>query len=102
VSELVTNASVHAHTAITVTVAVTSSGHVRIEVADDSPSLPEPRTAGAMTTTGRGLLLLSAYGDWGIAAPPHGMTGKTVWFEPAAHVAVPAPRSGKVAVPGLT
>jgi hypothetical protein len=51
-------------------------------VSDESPLLPQQRVSGrSLTTTGRGLLLLSSYGVWGIDAIVGG--GKTVWFEPS-------------------
>jgi anti-sigma regulatory factor (Ser/Thr protein kinase) len=87
VSELVTNALVHARTAITVTVSVRDSGRIRIEVTDDSAGRPEARPSTLMQTTGRGLMLLSAYGDWGVTTPLDGRVGKTVWFEPLSAVA---------------
>jgi anti-sigma regulatory factor (Ser/Thr protein kinase) len=82
VTELVTNACLHARTPVTVTLR-TSEGVLRIEVADGSPRAPEQRRYDAMATMGRGLRLLESYGRWGFdaAAPPR--IGKTVWFEPA-------------------
>lgn len=82
VSELVTNACLHAKTGITVAVMVDATGQVRIEVCDDSLEQPEERRHRRLTTDGRGLRLLSAYGEWGVASPPDGRVGKTVWFEP--------------------
>lgn len=58
VTELVTNACLHARTPIVVVVRVTADGAVRIEVSDDSPRLPERRAYDALATTGRGLALL--------------------------------------------
>jgi hypothetical protein len=82
VSELVTNACLHARTAITVAVTISKAGRVRIEVSDDSPRQPTEQRLGAMATTGRGLRLLSAYGSWGIDDPIDGRIGKTIWFQP--------------------
>lgn len=81
VSELVTNACLHARTAITVALRVVR-GVIRIEVSDDSPRQPEERAVGLMTTTGRGLRLLSAYGTWGVDDAIDGRIGKTIWFQP--------------------
>jgi anti-sigma regulatory factor (Ser/Thr protein kinase) len=83
VSELVTNACLHARTAITVALRLVDDV-VRIEVSDDSPRQPTQRDAGVMTTTGRGLRLLSAYGSWGVNDPIDGRIGKTIWFQPNA------------------
>ena len=81
VSELVTNACLHARTPVTVSVVVASTdGRVRIEVSDSSPVLPTQRRHARWSTTGRGLRLLASAGDWGVAG---GSNGKTVWFEPA-------------------
>lgn len=78
VSELVTNAVLHARTSITLQVHRTSSG-VRVEVIDASPRSPRPRDYSDQATTGRGLALVeSLSSSWGME--PHG-NGKTVWFE---------------------
>jgi hypothetical protein len=86
VSELVTNACLHARTAITVALTMTKAGGVRIEVSDDSPRQPVEQGHNSMATTGRGLRLLSAYGSWGIEEPIDGRIGKTIWFQPAAKI----------------
>jgi two-component sensor histidine kinase len=88
VSELVTNACLHARTAITVGLRLMDSGEVRIEVSDDSPRLPLKQSFNAMSTTGRGLRLLSAYGSWGVE---DANGGKLVWFQPAADAAEAGP-----------
>lgn len=78
VSELVTNAVLHARTSITLQVRRTESG-VRIEVIDASPRSPQPRDYSDQATTGRGLTLVeSLAAAWGME--PHDR-GKTVWFE---------------------
>jgi hypothetical protein len=86
VTELVTNACLHARTPIVVALRVTTDGVVRIEVSDDSPLLPERRAYDAMATTGRGLGLLGLFGRWGIDPVQPARLGKTVWFEPTADV----------------
>jgi hypothetical protein len=86
VSELVTNAYLHTGTTITVSVSVGSAGRVRIEVSDDSRLPPEPQPTDLSKTAGRGLALLSAYGEWGVASH---RGGKMVWFEPAADAGIP-------------
>lgn len=79
-SEVVTNAVLHART----TLSVTASQHgdtVRVEVADGSPVQPVRRRFADVSPTGRGLHLLDRLTtSWGIE--PDG-DGKTVWFEMA-------------------
>lgn len=78
VSEIVTNALVHAGTAMRLRVLV-GGRHVRVELSDGSPRLPRPRAVPALTSTGRGLQLVTELVDrWG-AYPDNG--GKVVWFE---------------------
>jgi anti-sigma regulatory factor (Ser/Thr protein kinase) len=77
VSELVTNALVHAGTPIDVVARVSDSG-LRVEIGDGSPNLPAPRHHARMAGTGRGLRLLQQMVDsWG--AHPYA-DGKVVWF----------------------
>jgi len=78
VSELATNAVIHART--TYTVAVSREGDtVRVGVHDLSAVLPRRRAYGLDATTGRGLrLVASMSSDWGIEAESE---GKAVWFE---------------------
>ena len=78
VSEVVTNALVHAGTPIDFHASVGDTG-LRVEVTDGSTQAPAPRSYGAMAGTGRGLRLLQQLVDhWGTLAHPD---GKTVWFE---------------------
>ena len=85
VSELVTNAILHAEPPITVTLRGTRS-HPRVEVSDHSQNQPSPSSrlaedAYLLSTIGRGLGLVALYSSaWGSAVAP---TGKTVWFEPS-------------------
>jgi anti-sigma regulatory factor (Ser/Thr protein kinase) len=77
-SELVTNAVLHAQTQVQVSVGSTG-GRVRVEVTDSSPVLPTAKGYGTDAATGRGLQLVEALAErWGIAAVPG---GKVVWFE---------------------
>ena len=77
VSELVTNALVHAGTDITVRV-LTDQEPTRIEVADGSREVPGLRIPSAGARTGRGLLLVEHFThQWGIEATD---SGKVVWF----------------------
>ena len=78
VSEVVTNALVHAGTPIDFHASVGDAG-LRVEVTDGSMQAPAPRTYSALAGTGRGLRLLQQFVDrWGTLARPN---GKTVWFE---------------------
>ena len=78
VSELVTNALVHAGTPVEM-VAHADEGFVRIEVADGSVHLPRVREYAPTSGTGRGLKLIDRTVDrWG--AHLRGL-GKVVWFE---------------------
>jgi DNA-binding NarL/FixJ family response regulator len=79
VSELVTNAVVHAGSEVEVMVRLTSSA-ARIEVTDASPESISPRDAGSEDDSGRGLALVGSLAQrWGVRAAPGG--GKTIWFE---------------------
>jgi hypothetical protein len=80
VSELVTNAALHAQTPLTVRVVPLDPG-VRIEVSDASPVLPRPRQHSVDAALGRGLGMLDALGRWGVTSRADGASGKTVWFE---------------------
>jgi anti-sigma regulatory factor (Ser/Thr protein kinase) len=79
VSELATNAVVHAATAFTVTVVV-DDGLVRVAVTDAKPLVAvTQRPFSASTTTGRGLRLVERMSrSWGVETTP---TNKTVWCE---------------------
>jgi hypothetical protein len=83
VTELVTNACLHARTPIVVALRIMADNAVRIEVTDGSPLVPEQRRFDTMATTGRGLRLLESFGRWGVETPAPPLTGKTVWFEPS-------------------
>ncbi len=87
VSELVTNAIIHARTPILVTLVVTS-GHVRIEVQDGSATRPKPdrNPPGDVqrepSSRGRGITIVeSLASEWGIRIDD--VPGKTVWFAPS-------------------
>jgi DNA-binding NarL/FixJ family response regulator len=81
VSELVTNAVVHADSEPQVVVRLTPEV-VRVEVSDRSRDEPERRGGGAEDESGRGLLMVETLARrWGIRRHPAG--GKTVWFEVA-------------------
>ena len=79
VSELVTNAVVHAGGPITVSAAYLDST-LRVEVHDtERAPPPSARKAPASQKTGRGLHLVALLADrWSVTPTPG---GKTIWFE---------------------
>ena len=78
VSEVVTNAVLHAGTEIRLRCQQTSTG-IRFEVFDQSPLLPAIRHYDAEAMTGRGLGMVSALAtSWGVDSEDD---GKTLWFE---------------------
>ncbi|HZQ76834.1 MAG TPA: response regulator [Acidimicrobiia bacterium] len=79
VSELVTNAVVHAGSDVEVMVRLTATA-ARVEVTDASTNGVAPRDATSEEDSGRGLALVGNLARrWGVRAAPGG--GKTVWFE---------------------
>lgn len=88
VSEIVTNALLHAGTPIQVAARL-EGRHLRVEVGDGSVHLPVPRRYASTAGTGRGLLMVEQLvDDWGVVRHSD---GKTVWFtlsdgERSAHV----------------
>ena len=89
VSELVTNALMHAGTPVEMSARL-DLGFIRVEVADGSVHLPRTRDYLPTSGTGRGLKLLERTVDrWG--AHRHG-DGKVVWFELSAGVDIPSVR----------
>ncbi|MGH9152997.1 MAG: ATP-binding protein [Acidimicrobiales bacterium] len=77
-SEAITNAVVHAGTAVDVVVAVDSLT-ARVEIHDRRPGAAEVVHAAAEAPRGRGLRVVAAVADaWGCR--PTG-SGKCVWFE---------------------
>lgn len=78
ISEIVTNALVHAGTAMRLRILLVDR-RLRVELTDGSPRLPSLRDFGATAATGRGLhLVQELVSRWG-AHPTPG--GKVVWFE---------------------
>lgn len=83
VSEVVTNAVLHAGTEVDLVV-IADELTVRVEVTDGSPQLPSSRSQvglahTGLANTGRGLHLLEVLAHrWGVIVEP---PGKTVWFE---------------------
>lgn len=78
VSELVTNALLHARTDMVVAVLL-PGGAVRVEVRDGSQAVPVTRSYLPDASTGRGMILIAELADqWGCDVGP---AGKAVWFE---------------------
>jgi anti-sigma regulatory factor (Ser/Thr protein kinase) len=77
-SEIVTNALVHAGTPMRLRVILAPSG-VRVELTDGSVHMPLPRDYSRSAGTGRGLHMVTEVVDqWGAH---HDEAGKVVWFE---------------------
>lgn len=75
-TELATNAALHARSAYTVHLVLERSA-LLVEVTDSSPVRPQQRHYGSEATTGRGIALVEALSTaWGVESSP---TGKTVW-----------------------
>jgi len=78
VSELTTNAVLHARTPFSVSADLAGQS-VRVTVVDGSRELPIVKRPDAADTTGRGMHLVAELADdWGTEATPE---GKVVWFE---------------------
>jgi DNA-binding NarL/FixJ family response regulator len=78
VSELVTNAVLHAKSEAEVVVQLRPRC-IRVEVLDRSHQLPVIKDVEPEATSGRGMALVSSYASaWGTRRLPH---GKAVWFE---------------------
>ena len=78
VSELATNAIMHAESEFEVIV-YTFGDRYRVEVCDDNTRLPRLRAYVADSISGRGLHMVAASADrWGFDTTA---TGKVVWFE---------------------
>ncbi len=78
VSELVTNAILHARSPATVRINHDAPS-LRVAVCDLSPAPPRVRDYGPTAVTGRGMLLVDRIARrWGVESSS---TGKCVWFE---------------------
>ena len=78
VSELASNAVLHARTPFEVYVERLVDG-IRVEVLDGSATLPVARPTDPSAVTGRGLLIVASVSrDWGARSTSG---GKVVWFE---------------------
>jgi anti-sigma regulatory factor (Ser/Thr protein kinase) len=81
VSELATNAVLHARSDFEVTV-IRLPQCVRVEVFDQNTRLPSFAVAPTDAYSGRGLMLLRGLStNWGVES--HSDLGKTIWFEVA-------------------
>lgn len=81
VSELTGNAVLHARSEARIRVGL-SGTVLRIEVADDSPDMPQRRDASADATAGRGVYILDAVSSrWGATQRKEPPPGKVVWCE---------------------
>ncbi|MGH9008944.1 MAG: MEDS domain-containing protein [Acidimicrobiia bacterium] len=79
VTELATNAILHARTGFTVVLTRRPEGTIRVAVRDTSQIRPQPRRAGPLEGSGRGLGLVEALSTaWG---PELLSDGKVVWAE---------------------
>jgi hypothetical protein len=75
-TELVTNATLHARTPYTVLLRLEPS-HLVVEVVDSSPRLPQERNYAVDAATGRGIKIVdSCSATWGARSTPD---GKVVW-----------------------
>ena len=82
VSEVVTNAVLHARSEIRLEIGWNGDA-VRVEVADHSPLLATPRRFSEMATTGRGMQMVEEVADTGGLQPVD--DGKVIWFEIKMH-----------------
>jgi anti-sigma regulatory factor (Ser/Thr protein kinase) len=79
VSELTTNAVLHARSEFTVRLLLDGAGDLRLEVLDGSQRAPRPRSYSNGSTTGRGLSIVEdLVSTWGVEGRPD---GKVVWVE---------------------
>jgi hypothetical protein len=79
VTELVTNAVLHARTALEVEIGDGATSGVRFAVSDRSPALPRARHNSIAAATGRGLRMVDTLsGGW---HADRTTTGKRVWFD---------------------
>jgi anti-sigma regulatory factor (Ser/Thr protein kinase) len=89
VSELATNAVLHARSDFEVTI-IRLPRCVRVEVFDQNTRLPSFAAAPTDAYSGRGLMLLRGLSaNWGVES--HSDIGKTIWFE----LALPKRLSGR-------
>ena len=79
VSELATNAVLHARSDFRVMVCARGD-RIRVEVGDRNARLPSPATVPPAAYSGRGLMIVQELSmAWGVES--HADDGKTIWFE---------------------
>ena len=79
VAELVTNAMLHATGPINLILDLRDQG-VRVEVIDESPTMPTTPPPSMTGTNGRGLAIVAALScEWGVDRLPTG--GKSIWAD---------------------
>ncbi len=79
ISEMVTNAFIHARSACVIDLELSPAGTLRLAVTDRSPRPPVPRTADTSDERGRGLEIVASLADrWGVDQLSG---GKQVWSE---------------------
>ncbi|MGH9225916.1 MAG: response regulator [Acidimicrobiales bacterium] len=79
VSEVVTNAVVHARSVVDVEVHLTPDA-ARVEISDSAPGEPVVRAARGYDESGRGMAIVESLARaWGVRSRRGG--GKTIWFE---------------------
>lgn len=78
-SELVTNAVLHAHTPVELCIDIRPD-RLRVEVRDHNPVMPVERSYDNQATTGRGMALVAAL-TTSCGVVSLGSKGKVVWFE---------------------
>jgi anti-sigma regulatory factor (Ser/Thr protein kinase) len=87
-SELVTNAVIHARTAIRLCASY-AQPELLVEVSDGSATVADVTESGPFSTSGRGLSLVQALATrWGVRVED---VGKTVWFMVATRVMSASP-----------
>lgn len=79
VSELASNAVLHARSDFTVVLSLRADGTLRLEVLDRSPRRPAQRRHSSGAATGRGLSIVENLAlEWGVDERPD---GKAVWVQ---------------------
>ena len=80
VSEIATNAILHACTEFTIDFVLDGITGVQVKITDSNPSLPKQRFSGTKQTTGRGLGLVSTLATEHGVVTNYADNTKTIWF----------------------